>query len=128
MATSIRTSQPFNIRFLEAEGKVRLELMNTADQPLKSVEIMTIFLKDEETPGDIPSRAHIKFEDIGSVQPRETVVLSHRTWIDGKPAAPVQDRLKRLTIVPGGTKSYVLDISWEDVHGKSRFQRIPVGH
>jgi hypothetical protein len=128
MTNSTGQRGPFTASFVETEGKVLLELMNTTDQPLKSVEFMTIFLKDEEIPGDIPSRAHIKFEDIGSVQPRETVVLSHRTWIDGKPAGPLQDRLERLKIVPGATKSYVLDICWEDAKRKMQYQRIPLGH
>jgi hypothetical protein len=55
-------------------------------------------------------------------------VLSHRTWINGKPATEEQDQLGRLEIVAGAVKPYVLDISWEDVEGKTQFQRIPVGH
>lgn len=103
--------------------------MNTGDQQVRCVEILTVFLKGEETTGgDSPSRAHIKFEPVKSIQPKEKVVLSHRTWIDGKPVAPHQDKLERLKIVAGGVKAYVLDISWENADGKSRYQRIPVGH
>jgi hypothetical protein len=128
MPSSNINGKPFTAQFVEAGAKFRLELMNTTDQPLKSVEILTIFLKDEETPGGGPSRANIKFEGVKSVQPREKVILSHRTWIDGKPAEPYRDLLERLKVVTGGVKPYVLDISWEDADGKSRYQRIPVGH
>jgi hypothetical protein len=123
-----RTEEPFTARIIETESNVILELVNTTDRQLKSVEILTVFLKDEETPGGGPSRAHIKFADIKSIQPKEKVVLSHRTWIDGKPSEPHDDQLERLKIIAGGIRPYVLDISWEDAEGKSRFQRIPIGH
>ncbi|HEX7173846.1 MAG TPA: hypothetical protein VF240_00995, partial [Pyrinomonadaceae bacterium] len=120
--------ESFTAKFVEGEPNVRLELMNTTDVTLKCVEVLTVFLKDEETPGGGPSRAHIKFETVKSIQPKEKVVLSHKTWIDGKPAAARYDELERLKIVEGGVRPYVLDISWEDAEGKSRYQRIPVGH
>ena len=85
--TSNRTEESFTASFVEGESSVRLELMNTTELTLKCVEVLTVFLKDEETPGGGPSRAHIKFEAVKSIQPQEKVVLSHRTWIDGKPAA-----------------------------------------
>jgi hypothetical protein len=128
MTSSSRTEEPLTARFVEAGAKVLLELTNTTDQQLKRVEILTVFLKDEETPGGGPSRVHIKFEDLRSIQPKEKVVLSHRTWIDGQPAEPHYDKLERLKVVAGEVRPYVLDISWEDAEGKSRFQRIPVGH
>ena len=128
MATNGRAEEPFTARFVEDGAKVLLELMNTTAQPLKCVEILTVFLKDEDTPGGGPSRAHIKFEAIKSIQPKETVIFSHRTWIDGKPASSNQDKLERLKEITGATRPYVLDISWEDADGKSRYQRIPVGH
>jgi hypothetical protein len=128
MATSSRTEEPLTATFVEAGAQVLLELTNTTDQQLKRVEILTVFLKDEETPGGGPSRAHIKFEEIRSIQPKEKVVLSHKTWIDGQPAAPHSDKLERLRVVAGEVRPYVLDISWEDGEGKSRYQRIPVGH
>jgi hypothetical protein len=127
MTTSNRTEEPLKARFVETGAKVSLELTNTTARPLRCVEILTVFLKDEETPGGGPSRAHIKFEDIISIQPKEKVVLSHRTWIDGQPAEPLYDKLARLKVVAGEVKPYVLDISWEDADGKSRYQRIPVG-
>jgi hypothetical protein len=103
-------------------------LVNEADQPLRCVEVLTIFLKDVETPGGGPSQANIKFKDIDCIFPQEKVVLSHRTWINGQPASPNQDQLERLKVVAGEDRPYVLDISWENPEGKSRFQRIPVGH
>ena len=127
--TTSRTETPFTARFIDEGANLLLELMNTSDQQFKCVEILTVFLKGEEgTSGESPSRAHIKFETIKSIQPKEKVVLSHRTWMDGKPVAPHQDKLERLKAVAGEVKPYVLDISWENADGKSRYQRIPVGH
>ncbi|MDQ3687110.1 MAG: hypothetical protein M3430_16165 [Acidobacteriota bacterium] len=128
MSTFIKTNETFTARFVESGSRMLLELVNTTDQPLNSVEILTVFLKDEETPGGGPSRAHIRFEAVKQIRPNEKAVLSHRTWVDGKPVPPHQDQLERLKVIAGEVKSYVLDISWEDADGKSRFQRIPVGH
>ena len=104
-----------------------MEITNTTATTLKSLEILTVFLKDEEGPS-APSSAHIRFDPIRSVQPNEKAVVSHRTWINGRPASDAQDQIKRLDIVAGAIKPYVLDISWEDLDGKTQFQRIPVGH
>jgi hypothetical protein len=122
------TAKTFTARFVDTEPNVHLELMNTTDQTLNCVEILTIFLKDEETAGGGPSRANIKFEAIKSVRPKEKVVFSHRTWIDGKPTDLQHDQMERLQAIEGGVRPYVLDISWEDADGRSQFQRIPVGH
>ncbi len=122
-----KTEEPFTVSFVDDEAEIQLELMNATDYTLKCVEILTVFLKDEETPGG-PSQANIKFKDIESIRPKEKVVLSHRTWINGKPADPARDQLERLKVIAGEVKPYVLDISWEDAAGKSRFQRIPIGH
>ena len=120
--------KPFTARFIDAEEKVLLELTNTTDKVLNVVEILAVFLKDQGTPGGGPSRAHIKFDAIKSVRPKEKVVVSHRTWVDGKPADGDHDQLERLKVVAGEAKPYVLDISWENGEGKTRYQRIPVGH
>ena len=105
-----------------------LELTNTGDESCKSVEILAVFLKDEGTPDGGPARAHIKFDPVKLVRPKEKSVLSHKTWIDGRPADEGRDQLERLKAIEGQTKPYVLDISWEDGEGKTRYQRIPVGH
>lgn len=125
---SENSAKPLTFRFIDEEASVRLELSNDADHALKSVEILTIFLKDLETPGGGPSQAHIRFEAVGSIRPKENVVLSHKTWVNGKIADSSADLLARLKVVTGETKPYVLDISWQDPEGKTRFQRIPVGH
>ena len=122
-----KTEDIFTIGFKDEGSKVRLELRNETDQTLRSVDILTVFLKDEETPGG-PSRVHISFESLNSIQAKKTAVVSHKTWIDGKPAAPAHDQLERLKVAAGEDRPYVLDISWEDAQGKTRFQRIPVGH
>jgi hypothetical protein len=125
--TSNNIKAPFVIRFMDTQPRILMEITNTTSTPLKSIEILTVFLKDEEGPGG-PSRAHIRFDRINSVQPNAKAVVSHRTWINGRPANDAQDQIGRLEVVPGAVKPYVLDISWEDVDGKVQFQRIPVGH
>jgi hypothetical protein len=127
MTTSSNGRAPFIIRFMNTKPRVLLELTNTTEMTLKSIEILTVFLKDEG-PAAGPSRAHIRFDRINSVQPKEKAVVSHRTWINGMPANETQDQIGRLEAVAGAVKPYVLDISWEDLHGKTQFQRIPVGH
>jgi hypothetical protein len=128
MSTNNQTEKPFISRFIDAKPKVLLELTNATETTLKSIEILTVFLKDEEIPGGGPSQAHIRFDAIESMQPKERAVLSHRTWINGSPTDPERDQLGRLKVIAGEVKPYVLDISWEDAEGKTRFQRIPVGH
>jgi hypothetical protein len=125
---SSNIAKPLTFRFIDVDANVRLELSNEADQPLKCIEILTVFLKDLETPGGGPSQAHIRFDTVGSLRPKENVVLSHKTWVNGKIAAASSDMLARLQVIAGSVRPYVLDISWQDPEGKTRFQRIPVGH
>ncbi len=128
MTISTKTNEPFTHRFIDDGSNVQLELTNGCDQTLSCIEVLTVFLKDEETPGGGPSQANIKFQDIESIRPKEKIVLSHRTWINGKPAHSSCDQLERLKAIADEVKPYVLDISWKNAEGKSRFQRIPVGH
>jgi hypothetical protein len=123
---SFDSEKPLTFRFVDVDARLRLELNNGADHPLKCVEVLTVFLKDLETSG--PSQAHIRFDQVDSIRPKEQVLLSHRTWINGKVAGAGDDLLARLKVAPGEVKPYVLDISWQDPEGKTRFQRIPVGH
>src|ERR1044071_5077031 len=125
--TTSNCRTPFVIRFMDTKPRVLLELTNTTELTLKSIEILTVFLKDEAQAAGF-SRAHIRFDPINSVQPKGKAVISHRTWINGTPASEAQDEIGRLQVVAGAVKPYVLDISWEDVDGKIQFQRIPVGH
>ena len=122
------STKPLTFTFVGAGPETFLELTNATEQPLKSVEILTIFLKDEETPGGGPSQAHIRFEPVKSIQPKGKAAVSHRTWINGKPAIAANDQLQRLQLIQGTVNPYVLDISWLDTEGKTRYQRIPVGH
>ncbi len=128
MAISSKAEKPLSFRFIESGAKVILELTNGCDQTLKSVEILTVFLKDSETAGGGPTQARIKFETIESMRPSESAILSTRTWINGKPADAEHDQVARLREIAGQVKPYVLDISWQDAEEKMRFQRIPVGH
>jgi hypothetical protein len=127
MTTITNCRTPFIIRFLDTKPRVLLELTNTTEMTLKSIEILTIFLNNDwQTAGS--SLVHIRFDRINFVQPKEKTVISHRTWINGRPASEAQDQIGRLQVVAGAVKPYVLDISWEDLDGKMQFQRIPVGH
>lgn len=128
MSRNGNTDKPFSIRFIDAGEQVLLELTNAADRTLWSVEILTVFLKDEETHGGGPSRAHIKFEPVKSIRAKEKVTVLHKTWIDGRPVDSHQDQLKRLKEVTDKERPYVLDISWTEAEGNTQFQRIPVGH
>jgi len=125
--TSNDRRAPLAIRFMCTKPRMLMEITNTTATTLRSVEILTVFLKNEETSAG-PSRAHIRFDPIKTVQPNEKAIVSHRTWINGSPASDAQDQIGRLEDVAGAIKPYVLDISWEDVNGKTQFQRIPVGH
>jgi len=128
MSTNSNLKKTFNFRFIDAPSKVSVELTNASDKTLKSIEVLTIFLKDKETPGGGPSQAHIRFESVKSMQPGEKIVLSHRTWINGKPADADHDQMEQLRLIAGRSNPYALEISWEDAEGKMQFQRIPVGN
>jgi hypothetical protein len=117
----------FDFKFIDGDAMLHLELMNLTDQILKGIEVLTVFLKDDDSAG-WASSARIRFERIESIKPHEKAIVSHRTWGGGKPVAAQDDQLKRLVLVQGKSKPYVLDISWQDAQGKTRFQRIPVGH
>ena len=118
----------FNFTFINGPSTVLVELTNSSEMTLKSIEILTIFLKDKESPGGGLSQAHIRFEGVKSMKPGEKTVLSHQTWINGKPADTEHDQMERLKLIGGQANPYTLDISWEDAEGKMRFQRIPVGN
>ena len=126
MTAASNMKKTFNFRFIDASSKVVMELTNASEKTLKSVEILTIFLKDEETPGGGPSQAHIRFDGVKCMQPGEKTVLSHRTWINGKPVEADHDQMERLKLIAHQANPYALEISWEDPDGKMRFQRIPV--
>jgi hypothetical protein len=128
MSSNSKKEKTFICRFIDGPPKVLLELTNATENSLKSVEILTIFLNDEETPGGGPSQAHIRFDTVGSIKPKEKAVLSHKTWINGRPADNERDQLGRLKTILGKVSPYVLDITWVGEDGKSGFQRIPVGH
>ena len=119
--------QTLTAKFLDTKPRMLLELTNESGLTLRSVEILTVFLKAEESPGT-PSEAHIKFDAIKFMLPQQTAVIAHRTWINGKPARDEHDQMARLRVIDGEVHPYVLDISWQDAEGKARFQRIPVGH
>jgi hypothetical protein len=128
MMTNTNPDKPFTFRFIDTKPRILLELKNTAETTLRSIEILTIFLKDEEAANGVPSQAHIRFDAVKAMNPSDTAVLSHRTWIDGRPVNDERDQMARLRIIAGEFSPYVLDISWQNPEGKARFQRIPVGH
>jgi len=124
---SINNEKPFTFRFIDAKPRVLLELENTSEKAFRSIEILTIFLKDEQTPDGVPSQAHIRFDTVKSMPAKDSAVVSHRTWINGTPVNEERDQMVRLKGVTGEANPYVLDLSWKDAEGKARFQRIPVG-
>jgi len=128
MNASNNKDKPFTFRFLDAQPRTLLELQNTSEKSFRSIEILTIFLKDEETPDGGPSQAHLRFDAIKSISPKASAVVSHRTWINGKPVNDERDQISRLKVVTGKANPYVLDISWENPEGRACFQRIPVGN
>ena len=125
--TNNNNRAPLVVRFIDSHPRMLMEITNTSVNPLKSVEILTVFLKDRQGL-TTAARAHIRFDPIRFVQPNEKAVVYHRTWINGRPSSDAQDQIGQLEVVAGVVKPYVLDISWEDVDGKIQFQRIPVGH
>jgi hypothetical protein len=128
MTAYSNSKRTFDFRFIDAPSKVLVELTNKTDKTLKSIEVLTIFLEDNESPGGGPSQAHIRFDSVNSMQPGEKTVLSHRTWINGKPADANHDRMQQLKLIVGQANPYALEISWENAEGKMCFQRIPVGN
>jgi hypothetical protein len=122
------TPKTLTARFLDTKPKVLLELTNETETRLKSVEILTIFLKTKTTLNNGYSLAHIRFDAIKLMLPQEKAVMSHRTWINGEPVSDERDQMNQLKIIAGKVSPYVLDISWENAEGNARFQRIPVGH
>jgi len=127
MSTFSKIGETLTFGFIDDGSKILLEVTNVTEQTLKCVEILTVFLKDEETPGG-PSRVHISFETLSSIRPKAKSIVSHKTWIDGQPVTPDKDQLSRLKETAGEARPYALDISWEDAQGKTRYQRISVGH
>lgn len=119
-------AKPFTHRFVNDGSNVLLELTNSTKETLKTVEILTVFLKNDAEVTRGPSQVHIRFEAIEIILPAETSVMHHTIYINGKPED--SDRLQQLQAVEGQDKPYVLDISWQNPEGRTRFQRIPVGH
>ena len=124
--TTTSKNAAFSFRFVDTNTGIHLELTNCTEV-VRSISILTIFLKDT-TPRCGPSRVHLRFDRINAMQPNEKAVVVHRTWINGAPVKAGQDQLGRLKVIAGAVKPYVLEISWEDQEGNTRFQRIPVGH
>jgi hypothetical protein len=114
-------------RFLDTKPRVLLELSNDSNETHKAVEILAIFLKADASTVVLPE-AQIKFDVVKVMPAQHGAVVSHRTWIDGKPVNDERDQMGRLKLVAGEPSPYVLHISWEDAEGKARFQSIPVGH
>ena len=125
---AIKKPRPFTYQFLDDGPNLHLELTNATQQTLKRVEILTIFLKNEEASVAGPAQVHIRFDSVERILPAEKSVFSHTTLINGKVTRDDRDQLARLQDVEGAPNPYILDISWQDAEGRTRFQRIPVGH
>ena len=121
-------AKAFTHRFVNDGSNVLLELTNATKETLQTVEILTVFLKNDEAAAWGPSQVHIRFEAIERILPAEKSIMNHTIYIKGKPVDTDCDRLQQLQAEDGKDKPYVLDISWQNPEGKTRFQRIPVGH
>ena len=115
-------------RFVDDGSNILLELTNATNQTLNRVEVLTVFLKNQEAVAHGPSQVHIRFECVERILPSEKSLFSHTTLINGKAADEDREHLERLQAVEGQANPYALDISWLDTDGKTRFQKIPVGH
>jgi len=120
--------KPFTYKFVNDGSNLLLELTNATRQVLKRVEILTVFLKNDDALGWGPSQVHIRFEGVERILPAEKSIMHHTIWINGKQADAEANHLQQLQVIDGKANPYVLDISWQDAEGKTRFQRIPVGH
>ena len=126
MAT--KKPQSFTHRFVDDGSNILLELTNATKIALSRVEVLTVFLKNAESADPGPAQVHIRFECVERILPAEKSILAHTTLINGKVADHDREHLQRLQAVEGKANPYTLDISWLDTEGKTRFQRIPVGH
>jgi hypothetical protein len=59
MITKSKTEKSLIFRFIDARPKVPLELTNATEKTVTSNEILTVFLKDEDTPAGGPSSEDI---------------------------------------------------------------------
>lgn len=125
---SIKKPRPFTYRFVDEGPSLLLELTNATQQTLDRVEILTIFLKNHETAAAGPAQVHIRFDCVDRIKPAEKSVFSHTTLINGKVAEDDREHLARLQAIDGTPNPYTLEISWQDAEGRTRFQKIPVGH
>ena len=128
MSNNNTSEKPFTFRFIDIGSKVLLELTNETERTFATIEILTVFLRGAEHQSNDGGQAHIRFDAIKSIKPKEKAVVSHRTWVDGRPVPAEEDQMEQLKLVAGLVNTYVLHLSWEDVDGKTQFQRIPVGH
>jgi hypothetical protein len=120
--------KPFTYQLVNDGSNVQLELTNATKHTYNHVEILTVFLKNEETAAAGPAQVHIRFEAVERILPSEKSIVPHTTLINREAVGADRDQLQRLQIIDGTAQPYVLDISWQDLEGKTRFQRIPVGH
>src|SRR5438445_10701094 len=123
MNTNNNDEKPFTFRFIDTKPRVLLELQNTTEKTFRSIEILTVFLNDEDTPDGGPSQAHIRFDTIKSIHQKDSAVLSHRTWINGKQANDERDQMARLKIIAREANPHGVDNSWMNAESRARFQR-----
>lgn len=121
-------NKAFTYKFVNEGPNLLLELTNATKEVTKCVEILTVFLKNEDAASFGPSQVHIRFEAVEHIMPAEKSIMPHSIWINGKEVEASGDHLHRLQNIEGKPNPYVLDISWQNSAGKTRFQRIPVGN
>ena len=90
---------PFTFKLVDVGSNPVLELTNATDQTFKCVEILTVFLKDKESPG--PSQVHIRFEAVEHILPKAKSIVPHTTLINRKAVDSDLDQLGRLEVIAG---------------------------
>ena len=90
--TSNDNRAPLVIRFMDTKPRMLMEITNATTTTLKSVEILTVFLKDEQ--GSAAPLATFRFDPQIQFNKRKGG-CSHRTWINGRQRNDAQDQIGR---------------------------------
>src|SRR6267142_2470430 len=101
MSNNRTTEKPFTFRFIDVGSKVLLELTNETERTFATIEILTVFLTDAVNQSNGGAQAHIRFDAIKSIRPKEKAVVSHRTWVNGRPVPAEEDQMEQLKLVAG---------------------------
>ena len=80
--------KPFTYKFVNDGSNLLLELTNATRQVLKRVEILTVFLKNDDALGWGPSQVHIRFEGVARILPAENSITQSGSMESRLPLNP----------------------------------------